>query len=124
MAFDNNRDTYWNSDYAPQWIEKDLGAVVGLASIELIVAQTPAGATIHEVWVSNEPIGHDRSKAKLAHTFKGETADQQALRFDFPKDLSARYVQIFTTQSPSWIGWREVDIQVRKPGQVQGTPKP
>jgi hypothetical protein len=122
MAFDGKRDTYWNSNYAPQWIEKDLGAVVELASIELIVAQTPAGATVHEVWVSNEPIGHDRGKAKLAHTFAGETANQQSLQFNFPKGLSARYVQIFTTQSPSWVGWYEVDIQLRKPAAAPATP--
>jgi hypothetical protein len=30
--------------------------------------------------------------------------------FSRPKDLSARYVQILTTESPSWIGWWEVEI--------------
>ncbi len=82
----------------------------------LFVAQeTFAGAyTIHEIWVSNDPIGNDRKKAKLVHTFKGETTNLQALKFDFPKDMSARYIEVRTTQSPTWIAWWEIEIRVRE----------
>jgi hypothetical protein len=64
------------------------------------------------VWVSNEPIGEDRARAKLAHTFKGNTDSGQRLRFDFPKGRFARYVQVRTTQSPSWVGWADVELRV------------
>jgi hypothetical protein len=80
----------------------------------LVTSQTPDCETVHEVWVSDEPIGNDRSKAKLVHTFKGQTANQQVLKFDFPKDLSARYVEIHTTASGSWIAWGEIEIRVRE----------
>jgi RNA polymerase sigma factor (sigma-70 family) len=114
-AFDSNKDTIWNSAmYAPGWIERDLGASRPLAGITLVTSQTPPCETIHEVWVSDEPIGNDRSKAKLVHTFKGQTADQQVLKLDFPKNLSARYAEILTTASESWIGWREIEIRVRE----------
>jgi RNA polymerase sigma factor (sigma-70 family) len=118
-AFDGKHDTDWNAgDYAPAWIERDRGASLPLASIALFPCQDIPGATTHEVWVSNEPIGNDRSKAKLVHTFKGETTNLQALKFDFPKDLSARYVEVRTTQSPTWIAWWEVEIRVWKQGKV------
>jgi RNA polymerase sigma factor (sigma-70 family) len=118
-AFDGKHNTDWNAgDYAPAWIERDLGASLPLASIALFPCQDIPGATTHKVWVSNEPIGNDRSKAKLVHTFKGETTNLQALKFDFPKDLSARYVEVRTTQSPTWIAWWEVEIRVWKQGKV------
>jgi hypothetical protein len=113
-AFDGKRNTDWNAGgYAPAWIEADLGAPTQLASILLIPVQDIPGATTHEVWVSNKPIGDDRRDAKLVHTFQGETKDNQLLQFNFPKGLSARYVQIRTTQSPTWIAWWEVEIRVR-----------
>lgn len=113
-AFDGDRGTDWNSGgYAPQWIEADLGAAIPLADIVLVPVQDILGPTTHEIWVSDEPIGNDRKKAKLAHTFRGETTDRQVLKFDFPKGTSARYVQIRTTQSPTWIAWYEVEVRVR-----------
>jgi RNA polymerase sigma factor (sigma-70 family) len=114
-AFDGNKDTWWGSGtYAPGWIERDLGASRPLAGITLVTSQTPACETAHEVWVSDEPIGNDRSRARLVHTFKGQTTNQQVLKFDFPRDLSARYVEIHTTASESWIGWGEIEIRVRE----------
>jgi hypothetical protein len=84
-----------------------------LASITLFPCQDIPGVTVHEVWVSDAPIGNDRTKARLAHVFEGHTTNQQALKFDFPKGLSARYVEIGTTRSPTWIAWWEIEIRVR-----------
>jgi HEAT repeat protein len=103
----------WNAGgYAPQWLEADLGVSTELAGILLLVNQLPAGDTAHEVWVSHEPIGEDRTRAKLAHTFRGNTDANQRLRFDFPKGVFARFVQVRTTQSPSWVAWSEVELRV------------
>jgi RNA polymerase sigma factor (sigma-70 family) len=122
-AFDGKRDTDWNSgDYAPGWIERDLGACRSLSSIALFPAQDIPGETVHEVWVSSDPIGNDRTKAKLVHTFKGETTNNSPLKFDFPRDLSARYVQVCTTKSPTWISWWEIEIRVREPAQEKVVP--
>jgi RNA polymerase sigma factor (sigma-70 family) len=105
---------WWNSGrYAPGWIEADLGAARKLDRITLVVAQTPKGATVHEIWVSDEPIGKDRTKAKLVQTFREETDDFQELKFTFPADIAARYVQILTTESPAWVAWHKIDLQVR-----------
>jgi RNA polymerase sigma factor (sigma-70 family) len=115
-AFDGQRQTRWNAYYAPQWIEADLRNSLELCSIVLITAQLPAGYTTHEIWVSDEAIGEDRTKAKLVHTFAGHTTDNQQLKFDFPKDLFARYFQVHTTASPSWVGWGEIELRVRREG--------
>jgi hypothetical protein len=115
-AFDGNRQTVWSAgDYAPQWIEADLGACTQLASIDLLVTQLPDGETTHEIWVSDQPIGADRARAKRVHTFQGPTADNQTLHCDFPKETFARYVQIHTTRSPSWVAWVEVELRVGRP---------
>jgi RNA polymerase sigma factor (sigma-70 family) len=112
VAFDGDGNNMWNSGgYAPAWIEKDLGSVTLLSGIVLHVSQTPEGATTHEVWLSDEPIGNDHSKATLVHTFKGVTKDGQVLSLDFAKNTKARYMQLRTTESPSWIGWRQVEIR-------------
>ena len=105
----------WNSGgYAPAWIEADLGKQKTLDSINLVVNQLPKGETVHEIWVSDEPIGEDRAKAKLVHTFKGETDDNQELKYTFAAGYTARYVQIRTTRNPpSWVAWHNIDLQVR-----------
>jgi hypothetical protein len=115
LAFDGDRDhTMWNSGcYAPGWIEKDLGEKTPLSGIVLYIAQTPDGETHHEVWISDVPIGSDRTKAKLIHTFKGFTKNAEPLKFDFPKGTSARYVEVLTMDSPSWVGWLEIEIMAK-----------
>jgi HEAT repeat protein len=104
----------WNSGgFAPKWIEADLGEAVRLARIRLTVGQSPEGPTVHEIWISDEPIGEDRSAARLVHTFRGNTKNADQLGFDFSNRTSARYVQILTTQSPSWVSWSEIRLRVR-----------
>jgi RNA polymerase sigma factor (sigma-70 family) len=136
-AFDGDRNTVWNAgDYAPQWLEADLGRSMRLGSISLIVIQLPEGETTHEIWVSDEPMGSDFNRplqpllldpalphvpvihrvkppangAKLAHTFQGYTKDNQVLAWQFPTEMFARYVQIRTTQSLSWVAWVDVEL--------------
>ena len=112
-AFNGSQSTGWNSGGpAPHWIEADLGASTRLAELRLTVNQSPDGTTTHEVWVSNAPIGEDRAQAKLVHTFNGETRQLQQLKFDFPKGLEARYIQIRTTQSPSWVAWVAIEVYI------------
>jgi hypothetical protein len=117
MAFDGDPNTMWNAGDFPggagQWIEADLGAVRQLGGLLLLTCQLPDGPTTHEIWVSTKPIGDDRTKAKLVHTFNGRTQNLQFLRLDFPKNLTARYVQIRTTRSPSSVAWLEIEVGVR-----------
>jgi hypothetical protein len=94
-------------------MEVDAMTVRPLGGFHLVTSQTPSGPTVHEIWVSAEPIGDDRTKAKLVHTFKGQTHNGDVLHFEFPKRLSGRYVQIRTRESPSWVAWSEIELGVR-----------
>jgi Ca2+-binding RTX toxin-like protein len=109
-AFDGLGTTWNAGGYGNHWIEIDLGEQYQLSSIKLKVEQAPSGNTIHEVRISNQPIGASATGATLATTFKGNTVDGQWLSGDFSNSPVGRYVQIKTTQSPSWIAWEEIEV--------------
>lgn len=107
-AFDGNLETIWNSGAGPeQWIQIDLGNPTTVSTIRLHVAQFPEGETVHQVW-----IGADADNLTLLHEFKGITKEYDILEFISPAPLTnIRYVKIITTQSPSWVAWREIEIK-------------
>ena len=115
LAFDgdaNGQHSYWNSGGFPvQWIEVDLQRSVRLAEIRLVVAQSPDGATHHEIWVSVDPIRDDLSGARRIHQHEGNTKDRVVLRAPVTEDVSARFVQVRTLVSPSWVAWMEIEVR-------------
>ena len=45
------------------------------------------------------------------HKFKSVTKDTQWLTLTFPEPIETiRYVRIETISSPSWIGWKEIEV--------------
>jgi hypothetical protein len=100
-------DDWWGAgDFAPQWIEIDLGQPSSVRLIRLLTSQSPQGETRHQVWVGSAP-----DQLYLLHTFEGQTADLQTLEFSPETPISdLRYVRVVTRNSPSWIGWREIEI--------------
>jgi hypothetical protein len=119
LAFDGDlrdRLSYWNSgDYAPQWIEVDLQQVYNVFAVDLVVNQLPDGETVHEVWVSTEPIHDDTTRAARLYTFEGYTRDRETIGHRFTASFPARYVQIRTVRSPSWVAWMEVQVYAAAP---------
>lgn len=114
LAFDGEEveaNQYWNAgDFAPQWVEVDVGRTEAVTRIRLVVAMLPDGDTTHEVWVSNQPIKADLSKAAKLHTFAGPITDRQVLELKLEAPRGVRYVQVRTTASPSWVAWMEVQV--------------
>jgi hypothetical protein len=109
FAADGDSNTSWNSgDFAPQWIEIDLGSPHDIQGLQLIIAQSPAGETEHRV-LGRGPAATDAFV--LLHTFAGPTADSQTLSFapDVPWS-EVQFIRVQTVRSPSWVGWREVRI--------------
>jgi hypothetical protein len=105
-AVDGDSGTWWGAgDFAPQWIEIDLGSEQEIAEIRLRVSQSPEGATVHLV-----KAGPDTNHLSLIHTFDGVTRDLGELVFAPPQPLSFRVLRIETTESPSWVAWREVEV--------------
>jgi uncharacterized protein (TIGR03437 family) len=108
LAIDGNVDTFWNSGgFAPQWIEVDLAAPSIVSGVNLIVDQSPAGPTVHDLYVQSEGGGQPQLVAELS----GTTQDQQVLTWTASKPLvGVTSIRVVTVISPSWVGWREIEI--------------
>jgi Ca2+-binding RTX toxin-like protein len=111
-AVDGSTEFLWNSgDYAPQWVEIDLGSPKAIGRISLLTAQSPDGDTVHRV------LGKARAgdPYQLLHEFTGFTTDDQLLDHSpLTPWENVRFVRIETITSPSWVAWRE--IRVYPPG--------
>jgi len=106
-AVDGTTSLWWGAgDFAPQWIMIDLGTPQAIGTIRLVITQSPAGDTIHQVWV-----GSSIDELYLFHTFEGYTVDGQVLEFkpESPAE-NIRYIRVNTRQSPSWVGWQEIEL--------------
>jgi F5/8 type C domain len=108
-AVDGDRASYWSAGgFPPQSIEIDLGQPYDIKHIRLTTSQTPAGATTHEVY-GNGP--GTNGAWQLLHTFRGNTTDGEALEETWPQPVTGvARVRVVTTRSPSWVGWREIEI--------------
>jgi hypothetical protein len=96
----------WNSGgEAPEWIEIDLQKPDSVQMIRLVVSQNPAGETVHQVWVRGE-----NEEYRLFKELRGTTKDRQVIEVATPGLAHIRYVKILTVKSPSWVGWREVEV--------------
>lgn len=106
-AIDGDIETIWSSGQEPiQWIMLDLGAPKTVSAIRLHISQFPDGQTAHNIWV-----GADADQMTQAHLFKGFTTDPQVLEFIPSEPLeNVRFIKIITTQSPSWVAWREIEV--------------
>ena len=106
-AIDGNTETIWNSGDGPeQWIQLDLGALKTVRAIRLLVSQYPQGESVHQIWV-----GADLNSLTMIHEFKGATNDSDILEFLPPVPLAnVQFIKIVTTESPSWVAWREIEI--------------
>ncbi|MCI0552634.1 MAG: discoidin domain-containing protein, partial [Anaerolineae bacterium] len=107
-AFDENPETLWNAGAGPeQWIQIDLGQPTTISAIRLIISQFPDGETVHQIWGSA-----DANNLILLHEFKGFTQEPGTLEFNPPTLLTEiQFIKVVTTQSPSWVAWREIEIK-------------
>jgi hypothetical protein len=117
MAVDGDPNTQWSAGAFPtQWIQIDLGAQYNIGEIRLTVGQWPAGQTVHQVWV-----GASRDSLKQVYEFSGREFDYDVLEYIPTITLqNIRFVRIVTTESPSWVSWREIEVLAPFPA----TPKP
>jgi uncharacterized protein YbdZ (MbtH family) len=106
QAADGNPGTSWNSGGAPtQWIEIDLKKDRNISRLRMLPAQSPDGMTTHVVY------GRTSSNAMyLLGTKSSYTSDNQWITLDTTDPLRAvQYLLVQTTQSPSWVAWREFE---------------
>jgi hypothetical protein len=113
-AVDDSAGTQWGAGDGPvQWIQIDLDGSYRVTEIRLLVAQYPAGNTVHRVQVRSS--GSD--EYLTVHEFNGSTNDNDWLIFtpEMPLEDVAQ-IRIQTIASPSWVAWKEI--------QVYGEPTP
>ena len=120
MAVDGDPNTQWSAGGFPmQWIEVDLGSPSTIGEVRLTVGQWPAGDTVHQLWV-----GPSQEEMRLVHEFIGDEFDYDVLEYLPSTPLTnIRYVRLVTTESPSWVSWREIEIFAPFPGTPTPVPQ-
>jgi predicted amidohydrolase YtcJ len=106
FAFDGDLETHWSSGGdAPQWIEIELESEQTVTLVRLVVDQYPPGPTRHVIWGRTG----DGELIQLAE-FSGETDMFDVLEIGIDEPVPASAIRIETTNSPSWVAWREIEI--------------
>jgi hypothetical protein len=98
-AFDGNLLTSWVAGSHPvQWVEIDFGSPQSFWTINAAVDQNPSGQTNHHVMLDGN----------TAFSWTGVTSYGDELSHKFDTLQTAQKVRLVTTQSPSWVAWRDV----------------
>jgi len=97
--------TQWGSgNFAPQWLEIDLGTPTDISEIALLVAQYPEGNTTHQVWGRGPGESY-----QLLIEFSGYTRGGDWLVYTPTTPWQGvQFVRIETIASPSWVSWKEI----------------
>lgn len=119
FAIDGDLETLWNAQRFPtQWISVELDQLYLLDKVELVVAQTPAGPTSHEIWLLD-----DSGVRTLYRAFNGlYTEDGQIIEVLFDSPRAASEILVLTRENPSWVAWREVRIFGMPSANLAGAP--
>ena len=104
---DGDITTLWTAqDFAPQWLSIEFDEFHLVSKIELIVTQSEAGLTTHELW-----LGDDSNTATPYKRFDNtHTEDGQILEVFVDPPRRINRVFILTRESLGWVGWYEVRV--------------
>lgn len=112
MAIDDDLDSLWNAlDFPVQWLMITLDEPYLVDRVEMVVAQTPAGETTHEIWLADASGSFVKHKEFL----NVHTEDGQTLAFTLSPARIINRVLIRTVESLSHVAWREVRVFGRSP---------
>ena len=107
LALDGDPDSFWSAQLeAPQWYSVSFDDLYLVDKLEMVIAQSPAGPSTHEVW-----LGNGSGTRTLYRRFDDlQTEDGQTLEVPIVPPRSISEVLVLTLDSPSWVAWREVRI--------------
>lgn len=108
QAVDDNAVTQWGAGEGPvQWIQIDLQGQYRITKIELLIAQYPAGDTIHRVQIR----ASEADSYQTVFEFNESTRDHEWLFFrpEMPLE-NVSHIRIETVTSPSWVSWKEIQV--------------
>ena len=107
LAIDGDPDSIWSSQlHPPQWYSISLDDQYLVDKVEMVVAQTRAGATTHEVWLGNG--SGTRTLFKRFTSLPTEDGQTLEVAIDPPRSISE--VLIHTLDGPGSVAWREVSV--------------
>ena len=108
FTFNGDSDTGWSSgDFAPQWVEVDLGGKNLIDKIELVVGQFPlVGTARHEIYGSGSG-----GEEGLLFTIDGKLTDGETMTHEFiPPLRNVKKVKVLTNSSQSYVAWKEIKV--------------
>jgi hypothetical protein len=107
-AVDGNWFTYWSSGmFPPAWIEVELGGSYPVDTVRAGVTMLPNGPTSHTAYGRVAGTAHEYHRLGA---WSDSTVDQQWLEFPGSESPELESVLVESTVSPSWIGWRELEV--------------
>jgi hypothetical protein len=113
-AFDGDTATACNAgNYAPQWIEVDLGADYGITRVDGCADITPDGQVTHAI--------EGRTSSGTWFTlgsYSGPSVRNHWLTIPCDPSNAVRHLRVTTTASPSWIAWFEIRVFADEPTRV------
>jgi hypothetical protein len=121
-AVDGDLSSSWNAgDFAPAWLEVDLGEIDTLVEVRLRVAQAPAGPTQHRIEISE---GCD--VYETLHVFQGDTQGEDWLVYntgDTPEDPPPVLNDPTLPRGLSWVRNNPMFISALSVSTVPPTPE-
>ena len=108
-AFDRITSNGWNSGTFPQaWILADFGGSTRVKRISVTYGQYPAGQTTNIIeGCPNQYYCSNNMWSQLVN-YQGYTQDGNTL--SWPINTDATQIRVRTTQSPSWVAWKEISF--------------
>ena len=104
---DGDITTMWTAQaFAPQWISIEFDEFHLVSKVELVVTQSEAGLTTHELWLGDD--SHTTTPYKRFDNL--HTEDGQVLEVIVDPARRINRVYILTRQSKGWVGWFEVRV--------------
>ena len=106
-VYDGDMETLWTAqDYAPHWLSIEFDEFHLVSKIELVITQSEAGLTTHELWLGDD--SHTTTPYKRFDNVHTENGQILEVFVDPPRRINRVYV--LTTQSKGWVGWYEVRV--------------
>ena len=104
---DGDVATMWTAqDFAPQWISLAFDEFHLVSKIELVITQSEAGLSTHELW-----LGDDSNTVTPYRQFENVfTEDGQILEVFLDPPRRINRVFALTRESKGWVGWYEVRV--------------
>jgi len=105
---------HWNAaGVPPQYVQLGLDEPGTIQRFVLVVAQDPAGGSVHELWVRK--VG---GKLERVHVFEGVTGEGNVLVFEPAEPImDVDLVRVVTTELAGglWPAWHEIELIGRRP---------